>query len=106
MLFVLSFIAIFPAESQTNEDTVMLSVASEPIVIPRIPSAELLEKLEKFIENQEVTSRPLPDHCKIVDASLPCDTEQDEPLKLSVSDMLCIQNDPVSYKRWYRKSIE
>ncbi|XP_064394823.1 uncharacterized protein LOC135342069 isoform X1 [Halichondria panicea] len=88
------FIAIFPAESQTNENTVMLSVASEPVVIPRIPSAELLEKLEKFIENQEVTSRPLPDHCEIVDASLPCDTEQDEPLKLSVSDMLCIQNDP------------
>ncbi|XP_064394825.1 mucin-2-like [Halichondria panicea] len=79
---------------QTNEDTVMLSVASEPVVIPRIPSAELLEKLEKFIENQEVTSRPLPDHCEIVDTSLPCNTEQDEPLKLSVSDMLCIQNDP------------
>ena len=100
------FIAIFPVESQNNEGIVMLSVASEPVVIFRIPSAELLEKLEKFIENQEVTSRPLPDHCEIVDASLPCDTEQDEPLKLSVSDMLCIQNEPVSYKRWYRKSIE
>ncbi len=83
----------------------MLSVASESVVISRIPSAQLLAKLEKFIENQEVTSWPLPDHCEIVDASLLCDSEdfsQDEPLKLSVSDMLCIQNDPVSYIGWHR----